>query len=104
MNEEGEVKLEMATFSYACMSEPDIDEFICPFKEGCDSYPYVTIAYCEDKARHNGCESKSVCEAYAKQKLLQEKFKELDWERSWLIPEQERAKIDLIRKGAIINA
>ena len=83
--------------------EKDLNEISCPVYSSDDPKGYVTTEYCKDKAQGLGCEDLKICEAYNKQKELQEKYPEINWENIDDNKPELLSKINLIKKGAIIN-
>jgi len=98
----GQIELQYITYGNKKNIEPDINEFICTGLIGHDKYPYVTTQYCEDKAMNTGCKEIENCEDYKKQKELQKKHPEINWEQPDKNKPEEITRIRMIKKGAII--
>lgn len=101
---EGQIELQYTTYGSTKQTEPDLDEFLCIGLEiAGDTYPFVTTTYCESKAMNQGCEDIKSCECYKKQKELQEKHPEINWEEPNKNPPEQINRIKFIKKGAIIE-
>jgi len=81
--------------------EPDLDEFRCPASES--HTVFQTTDACEEKARGMGCSELETCKAYQEQKKLQEAHPDLDFSCPELIPKEIRVRVEMVRKGALIN-
>ena len=81
----------------------DVDEFLCPALDPDRVHSWHTLLVCEGKGRGRGCNDLANCKAYNEQKALQIKFPELAWDNPSVINEKMRTRLNMIKKGAILN-
>ena len=84
-------------------TEKDLNEFTCPPYDEEDPLRYVTTEYCENKAMGLGCKDLKTCPAYKKQKELQKKYPNIDWENIDNNKPEDLIRLKFIKKGVILN-
>lgn len=100
---DGQLELRFETFGTVKEEELDINEYLCKGLIGHDNYPFVTTAYCENKAMNQGCEDIKTCPHYQQQKLFQKKHPEINWETPHNNSPEQITRIKFIKTGAIIE-
>ena len=100
---DGQIELQYATYGNTKKEEPDINEFICEGLIEQDNYPLVTTTYCENRAMNKGCKEIKNCPHYKKQKELQKKHPQINWEEPTKNTQEQIITITFIKKGVILN-
>lgn len=103
-NDKGESILEFLTFgTRKLFGDITVDEFFCPERFPDESFlSRRSVEACLCMTRGVGCSKLKTCEAYNEQLLLQQSFPLVKWNNfPILATEEEMARINLIKKGAL---